>query len=67
MHPGEGTNTYFQFRIDIWDSRGARIIEHVVDVANVEGAEALYHAAVARWPTCRIILREGERIVRDSG
>jgi hypothetical protein len=61
------TNPYFQFRIDIWDSRGAHIIEHVVEVENFEGAEALYRAAVERWPTCRVILRQGERIVRDSG
>jgi hypothetical protein len=57
----------FQFRIDIWDTRGAHIIEHVAKIENFEGAEALYRAATARWPKCRVILREGERIMRDSG
>lgn len=61
------TGPDLKFRIDIWDMRGARIIEHVVDIENYEGAEALYKAAVRRWPSCRIILRQGEQIVRDSG
>jgi hypothetical protein len=61
------TETHFQFRIDIWDMRGGHIIEHIVDIENYEGAEALYRAAVERWPACRIVLRHGERIMRDSG
>jgi hypothetical protein len=56
-----------QFCINMWDMRGARIIDHIVDIENYEGAETLYRASVERWPTCRVILQDGERIVRDSG
>jgi hypothetical protein len=57
----------FQFRIDLWDMRGAHMIEHVAKIENLEGAEALYKAAVERWPNCRVILRQRETIIRDSG
>jgi hypothetical protein len=32
-----------------------------------EVAEATYRAAVARWPAARITLRQGARIVHESG
>jgi len=32
-----------------------------------EVAEATYRAAVARWPMARIMLRQGARVVHDSG
>jgi hypothetical protein len=57
----------FQFRIDLWDVRGAHIIEHIAKIENFEGADALYQAAVKRWRNCRVILRQRERIIRDSG
>jgi hypothetical protein len=32
-----------------------------------EAAEATYRAAIARWPAARITLRQGARIVHESG
>jgi hypothetical protein len=32
-----------------------------------EVAEAIYRAAVARWATARITLRQGARIMHESG
>ena len=36
-------------------------------VEDFEVAEATYRAAVARWPTARITLRQGARVVHDTG
>jgi hypothetical protein len=55
------TRTHFSFRVDIWDDTGDRIIEHIAGVDDFEVAEATYRAAVARWPTARITLRQGAR------
>jgi len=33
----------------------------------LEVAEATYRAAVARWPAARITLRQGARMVHESG
>ena len=57
------TKTYFAFRVDIWDDTGDSIIEHVAGVDDFEVAE---RAAVARWPTARIRLRQGARVIEDS-
>jgi hypothetical protein len=57
----------FAFRVDIWDAIGNSIVEHVAGVDDVEVAEAAYGAAVARWPAARITLRQGIRVVRDTG
>jgi hypothetical protein len=43
--------------VDIWDDPGDRIVEHVADVDDFEVAEAIYRAAVTRWPRARITLR----------
>jgi hypothetical protein len=61
------TKTHFAFRIDIWDDACASIVEHVAGVDDFEVAEATYRAAVARWPTARITLRQGARVVHESG
>jgi hypothetical protein len=36
-------------------------------VDDFEVAEATYWAAVARWPAARITLRQGIRVVHDTG
>ena len=59
--------THFAFRIDIWDNTGGSIVEHVAGVDDFEVAEATYWAAVARWPRARITLRQGIRVVHDTG
>jgi hypothetical protein len=61
------TKTHFAFRIDIWDDTGDSIVEYVAGVDDFEVAEATYRAAIARWPAARIILRQGTRVVHESG
>jgi hypothetical protein len=61
------TKTYFAFRIDVWDAAGVSIIEHVAGVDDFEVAEATYRAAIQRWPAARITLRQGIRVVHDTG
>jgi hypothetical protein len=56
-----------RLRIDIWDDKGDSIVEHVAGVDDFEVAEATYRAAVARWPAARITLRQGIRVVHDTG
>jgi len=60
------TKTHFAFRIDIWDATGNSIIEHVAGVDDFEVAVTTYWAAVARWPSARITLRQGARVVMKS-
>jgi hypothetical protein len=57
------TKTHFAFRADIWDAAADNIIEHIAGVDDFEVAVATYWAAVARWPTARITLRQGIRVV----
>jgi hypothetical protein len=59
--------THFAFRVDIWDAAGDSILEHVAGIEDFEVAEATYLAAVARWPAARITLRQGARVVHESG
>jgi hypothetical protein len=47
------TKTHFAFRIDVWDSTGDNLVEHVAGVDDFQVAEATYRAAVARWPAAR--------------
>jgi hypothetical protein len=53
--------------IDIWDDAADSIVEHVAGDDDFEVAEATYRAAVARWPAARITLRQGIRVVHDTG
>jgi hypothetical protein len=57
------TKTHFAFRVDIWDDTGNSIVEHVAGVDDFEVAEA----TVSRWPAARITLRQGIRVVHDTG
>jgi hypothetical protein len=61
------TKTYFAFCVDIWDAAGDSIVEHVAGVDDFEVAEATYRAAVMRWPAARITLRQGARVLYESG
>jgi hypothetical protein len=61
------TKTHFAFRVDIWDADANSIVEHVAGVDDFEVAEAAYRAAVVRWPAARITLRQGARVVYESG
>jgi hypothetical protein len=61
------TKTHFAFRVDIWDDTGNSIVDHVAGVDDFEVAEATYRAVVVRWPRARITLRQGIRVVHDTG
>jgi hypothetical protein len=60
------TRTHFAHRIDRLDDAG-ELVEHLAGVEDFELAQATYQAAVARWPDARIMLRQGARVVHDSG
>jgi hypothetical protein len=60
------TRIHFQFRIDRLDEAG-ELFEHLAGVEDFELAVAIYRAAVARWSDARIMLRQGARVVHDSG
>ena len=50
-------------RVDIGDDTR----DSIAGVDDFEVAEATYRAAVARWPTARITLRQCGRVVHESG
>jgi len=58
---------HFAFTIDIWDDVGDSIIKHLASIDNFEGACACYEEVVKQWPAARIMLRQGARVVRDTG
>jgi len=60
------TKTHFAFRVDIWDDTGDAIVEHVAGVDGFQVAEAIYRAAITRWSTARITLRQDARVMHDS-
>jgi hypothetical protein len=57
----------FAFTIDIWDDVADDIIKHVASIDNFEAACAAYEEVVKQWPAARIILRQGARVVKDTG
>jgi hypothetical protein len=61
------TKTHFQFRIDLWDVNAGEILAHVAGIDDLAVAKAAYRAACKRWPNSRVILRQGDRTVHDSG
>ena len=58
------TKTHFAFRVDIWDDAGNSIVEYVAGVDDFEVAEATFPALASG---ARITLRQGIRIVHDTG
>jgi hypothetical protein len=60
------TKTYFNFRVDVWDSAANSIVEHIACIDDFEVAEATYRAAVARWPRARITVRQRARVVMKN-
>ena len=61
------TKTTFPYRIDRWDADGNSVIEHVADIDDLTVAKAIYEAACKRWLGANITLREGARVIEDSG
>jgi len=41
-------------------------MEHLAGIDDFELADALYEAALKRWPTANIMLRAGARVIKDS-
>jgi hypothetical protein len=60
------TRTHFAHRIDLWDSTGDNIIEHLAGVEDFELALATYRVACQRWAGGNITLRAGVRVIEDS-
>jgi hypothetical protein len=59
---------HFAVRVDVWDDAWRQYRRgHVAGVDDFEVAEATYRAAVERWPAARITLRQGARVVHESG
>ena len=63
------TKTYFAFRVNIWDDTGDSIVEHVAGVDDFRGGRGDLpgSSSAARWPLARITLRQGARVVHESG
>ena len=59
------TRTHFAFRIDLWTSDGASVVEHLAGAEDFQLALATYRAAVALagWA---ITLRQGARVIEDA-
>jgi hypothetical protein len=60
------TRTHFAFRIDMWDSNGDLVVEHLAGAEDYLVALATYRAACERWPGGIITLRQGARVIHDS-
>jgi hypothetical protein len=60
------TKTYFAFRIDVWDSSGNGIAEHLAGLEDYAMAVAAYWAAIQSRPKDKITLRQGARVVMKS-
>jgi hypothetical protein len=56
---------HFKHRLDMIDAQG-EIMEHLAGIDDFELADALYEAALKRWPTANIMLRAGARVIKDS-
>ena len=63
----EVTRTHFVYRIDLWDSNGDNIVEHLAGVEDFQIAMDTYRSAVRRWPGGVITLRQGGGVIKDSG
>jgi hypothetical protein len=56
----------FAHRIDLWDSSGENIVEHLAEIEDFEVAMATYRAACERWPGANITLRAGATVIEDT-
>jgi hypothetical protein len=60
------TRTHFAYRIDLWDTSGENIVEHIAGVEDYQLALGIYRLAVGRWPGAANTLRQGARVIEDS-
>jgi hypothetical protein len=61
------TKTYFAFRVDIWDATGDNIAEHVAGIDDFEVAEAPTGQPWQAGQRRGSPLRQGIRVVHDTG
>jgi hypothetical protein len=52
--------------VDIWDRAGDSIVESRASTTS-RWRRATCRAAIARWPASRMTLRQGARVVHESG
>jgi uncharacterized protein YdaU (DUF1376 family) len=60
------TKTYFAFRIDVWDSAGDSLTEHLAGIEDYAIAVAAYWTAIQNRPKDKITLRHGARVVMKN-
>jgi hypothetical protein len=63
---GMAFRTRFAYRIDLWDTNGENVVEHLAGVEDLQIAMDTYRSAVRRWPGGVITLRQGARVIEDS-
>src|SRR5215510_2613240 len=60
------TRRSFAHRIDLWDSTGEKMVEHLAGVEDFELAMATFRAACERWPGANITLQAGAKVIEDT-
>ena len=60
------TRRSFAHRIDLWDSTGENMVEHLAGVENFELAMTTFRAACERWPGANITLQAGAKVIEDT-
>jgi hypothetical protein len=63
--PTMSTRFHFLYRIDMWSSDDAKVIEHLAGVEDFKVAMATYRAACERWPGRTITLSQGARVIES--
>jgi hypothetical protein len=59
------TRFHFLYRIDMWSSDDAKVIEHLAGAEDFKVAMATYRAACERWPGRTITLSQGARVIES--
>jgi hypothetical protein len=60
------TRTRLVYRVELWDSSGANVVDLLAEVRDLQVAMDTYRSAVRRWPGGVITLRQGARVLEDS-
>jgi hypothetical protein len=60
------TRRAFAHRIDLWDSTGEKMVEHLAGVEDFELAMRTFRAACERWPGANITLQARAKVLEDS-
>ena len=63
--PIMSTRFHFLYRIDMWSSDDAKVIEHLAGVEDFKVAMATYRPACERWPGRSITLSQGARVIES--